>query len=149
MALIVGTDRGFVTRDQGAERMLKIVRFLKNADRFHGVWPHFLNGNTGKVMPVFGKYDDGGDLIETAFMMQGLLTARQYFTRNTAVEREIRENGVTYNVYEAIRAAAKSVVASSPYFVPGPHGMELLRSLRGRGIDVTVLTNSLHTPRSW
>ena len=91
MALIVGTDRGFVTRDQGAERMLKIVRFLKSADRFHGVWPHFLNGNTGKVMPVFGKYDDGGDLIETAFMMQGLLTARQYFTRNTAAEREIRD----------------------------------------------------------
>ncbi|WP_066820790.1 hypothetical protein [Sphingomonas mali] len=91
MALIVGTDRGFVTRAQGAERMLKIVRFLKSADRFHGVWPHFLNGNTGKVMPVFGKYDDGGDLIETAFMMQGLLTARQYFTRDTPAEREIRD----------------------------------------------------------
>jgi hypothetical protein len=105
MALIVGTDRGFVTRDQGAERMLKIVRFLKSADRFHGVWPHYLNGNTGKVMPVFGKYDDGGDLIETAFMMQGLLTARQYFTRDTAAEREIRDtiaslwNGVEWDWY--------------------------------------------------
>ena len=91
MALVAGVDRGFVTREQGVERMLKIVRFLKGADRFHGVWPHFLNGNTGKVMPVFGKYDDGGDLIETAFMMQGLLTARQYFTHNTPNERELRE----------------------------------------------------------
>ncbi len=91
MALVTGIDRGFVTRDQGVDRMLRIVRFLKSADRFHGVWPHFLNGNTGKVMPVFGKYDDGGDLIETAFMMQGLLAARQYFTRNNAGEREIRD----------------------------------------------------------
>jgi hypothetical protein len=91
MALIAGNDRGFVTREQGAERLLKIVRFLKTADRFHGVWPHFLNGNTGKVMPYFGKYDDGGDLIETAFLMQGLLTARQYFSRDTPAEREIRD----------------------------------------------------------
>lgn len=91
MALIVGIDRGFVTREQGVERFRQILRFLKTADRFHGVWPHFLNGNTGKTMPYFGKYDNGGDLIETAFMMQGLLTARQYFTRNNAAEREIRE----------------------------------------------------------
>jgi len=91
MALCVGVERGFVTRDQGAERMLKIVRFLAKADRFHGVWPHFLDGNTGKVNPYFGKYDDGGDLVETAFMMQGLLTARQYFDRDTPGEREIRD----------------------------------------------------------
>ena len=91
MAIVAGIDRGFVTRDQGAQRMLKIVRFLKSADRFHGVWPHFLNGNTGRTMAYFGKYDDGGDLIETAFMMQGLLTARQYFTKTTPAEREIRD----------------------------------------------------------
>lgn len=91
MALVAGTDRGFVTREQGAERMLKIVRFLAKADRFHGVWPHFLRGDTGKVNAYFGKYDDGGDLVETAFLMQGLLTARQYFARDTPAEREIRD----------------------------------------------------------
>lgn len=91
MALVVGTERQFVTRAQGAERMLKIVRFLAKADRFHGVWPHFLNGDTGKVIPFFGKYDNGGDLVETAFMMQGLLTARQYFAADTPTEREIRD----------------------------------------------------------
>ena len=51
----------------------KIVRFLKRADRFHGVWPHFLDGRTGRVNPYFGKYDNGGDLVETAFLVQGLL----------------------------------------------------------------------------
>jgi exo beta-1,2-glucooligosaccharide sophorohydrolase (non-reducing end) len=91
MALVVGVERGFITRDQGVERMLKIVRFLSKADRFHGVWPHFLDGRTGKVIPYFGKYDNGGDLVETAFLVQGLLAARQYFSRETQGEQEIRD----------------------------------------------------------
>ena len=91
MALLAGTERQFITREQCAERLLKITRFLGKADRFHGVWPHFLNGTTGKVIPYFGKYDDGGDLVETAFLCQGLLAARQYFDRDNAAEREIRQ----------------------------------------------------------
>jgi hypothetical protein len=91
MALVAGTERGFVTRDQCVERMLKIVRFLKRADRFHGAFPHYLDGRTGHVWPLFGKYDNGGDLVETAFLMQGLLTARQYFQGDSAEEREIRD----------------------------------------------------------
>jgi exo beta-1,2-glucooligosaccharide sophorohydrolase (non-reducing end) len=91
MALMVGVDRGFITREQGTERMLKIVRFLAKADRFHGVWPHFLDGRTGKVIPYFGPYDNGGDLVETAFLMQGLLAARQYFNHDDSGEHEIRD----------------------------------------------------------
>ncbi|MGH8020332.1 MAG: glucoamylase family protein, partial [Opitutaceae bacterium] len=90
MALLVAIEREFITREQGVERMLKIVRFLADADRFHGVWAHFLHGKTGKVIPFFGKYDDGGDLVETAFVIQGLLAARQYFDRDTEAEEEIR-----------------------------------------------------------
>ena len=91
MAMLVAAERGFAPRDAIAERVLAIARFLERADRFHGVWPHFLDGNTGKTVPFFGKYDNGGDLVETAFMIQGLLAARQYFDRDDAVEREIRE----------------------------------------------------------
>lgn len=91
MATIVAAERGFITREQAAERLVAIVRFLGKADRFHGVWPHFLDGRTGKAVAYFGPYDDGGDLVETAFLMQGLLAARQYFTRNNAAEREIVE----------------------------------------------------------
>ena len=90
MALLVGAERGFATRAEVADRMLRILRFLKTADRFHGVWPHFLNGNTGRKMAYFGKYDDGGDLVETAFLMQGLLCARQYFDHADPRETEIR-----------------------------------------------------------
>lgn len=92
MAILVAVERGFIPRDQGVERLLQIVRFLGRADRFHGVWPHFLDGRTGCVWPLFGKYDDGGDLVETAFMMQGLLAARHYFDQNNPSEREVRES---------------------------------------------------------
>ncbi len=91
MAMLVAAERGFAPRNDVAERVLRIVRFLARADRFHGVWPHFLDGDTGRAVPFFGKYDNGGDLVETAFMIQALLAARQYFDRNNAVEREIRD----------------------------------------------------------
>lgn len=77
MALIVGIERNFITRQQGIDRMKKIVSFLETADRFHGVWSHWINGNTGKVIPFSAK-DNGGDLVETSFLVQGLLTFRQY-----------------------------------------------------------------------
>lgn len=90
MAIVVGVERGFITREQGVERLQKITHFLSTADRFHGVWPHFLDGRTGKVISYFGEYDDGGNLMETAFLMQGLLVARQYFNRDTPQETKIR-----------------------------------------------------------
>ncbi len=94
MAIITAAERGFITRDQAVQRLLMIVRFLKKADTFHGAFPHFLDGNTGNVIPLFGKHDNGGDLVETAFLMEGLLTARQYFNKNIADENEIR-NSIT------------------------------------------------------
>jgi hypothetical protein len=77
--LVVGVDRGFISREQGVERLTKIVGFLEHAQRYHGAWSHYMDGSTGKTMPVFGMFDDGGDLVETSFLMQGLLAARQYF----------------------------------------------------------------------
>jgi hypothetical protein len=79
MALIVGVDRHFITREEGVQRLTRIVDFLEHADRYHGVWSHYMDGNAGHTMPVFGMFDNGGDLVETSFLMQGLLAARQYF----------------------------------------------------------------------
>jgi hypothetical protein len=89
MATVVAMERGFITRQEGAGRLLKSVNFLEKADRFHGVWPHFVDGRTGKVIPRFGKYDNGGDLIETAFLIEGLLVARQYFKDGNELERAV------------------------------------------------------------
>jgi len=77
MALVVGMERNFITRDQGIQQVTKIVSFLEKADRFHGAWSHWIDGNTGKVIP-FSTKDNGGDLVETSFLVQGLITFRQY-----------------------------------------------------------------------
>jgi exo beta-1,2-glucooligosaccharide sophorohydrolase (non-reducing end) len=89
MAIVVGADRGFVTHQQAIDRLLQITAFLSRADRFHGAWPHFLSGSTGHCLPVFGMYDDGADLVETSFLMEGLLTARQYFKADGPSGREL------------------------------------------------------------
>lgn len=88
MAILVGIERGFITRVQGMERLEKIVRFLETSDRFHGAWPHWWNGETGRVKP-FGRKDNGGDLVETSFLTQGLLCVRQYFSNGNAREKEL------------------------------------------------------------
>ncbi len=90
MALVVGVNRQFITRAQGLARMQTIVGFLKNtAQTFHGAFPHWLNGATGAVVP-FSAQDDGADLVETSFLMEGLLTARQYFNGADAAETQLR-----------------------------------------------------------
>lgn len=88
MAILVAIDRGFIKREEGRERLEKIVHFLETADRFHGAWPHWWNGETGKVKP-FGRKDNGGDLVETSYMLQGLLCVRQYFSKGNKKEKQL------------------------------------------------------------
>ena len=90
LALMIGSERGFVSRTDAAQRALTMARFLEKADRYHGAWAHWINGSTGKTIN-FSKTDDGADIVETALLMQGLLTIRQYFDQNNAVEKELRE----------------------------------------------------------
>lgn len=89
-ALVVGMERGFITREQGVGRLERIVGFLERAPRYHGAWAHFMNGTTDASLPVFGKLDDGGDLVETSFLIQGLLTARQYLDHAQPRERALQ-----------------------------------------------------------
>ena len=89
MAWLVGIERGWLERQQVAERLAGTLTFLEQADRFRGVWPHWMNGASGRTLP-FSSRDDGGDLVETAFMVQALLTARQYFDASTPLEDSIR-----------------------------------------------------------
>jgi exo beta-1,2-glucooligosaccharide sophorohydrolase (non-reducing end) len=92
MALVVGVERGFITREQGAERLNRITTFLEKAPRYHGAWSHFMDGKTGESLPVFDVIDSGGDLVESAFMIEGLLAARQYFNRSTPQETELAKH---------------------------------------------------------
>lgn len=83
MAILAGVNRNFITRQQGLTRLTTMTNFLaNNAKRYHGAFPHWLNGATGATVPFSAK-DDGADLVETSYLMQGLLTARQYFNSTT------------------------------------------------------------------
>lgn len=90
MSIPVGIERGWISREEGANRVLKTVEFLRDkAERFHGVWSHWLNGTSGEVIS-FSTYDNGADLVESAFMFQGLLTLKHYFTDTNDTETAIR-----------------------------------------------------------
>ncbi|WP_432798456.1 glucoamylase family protein [Poriferisphaera sp. WC338] len=90
--LIVGAERDFITREQAAKRTLKIVRFLQDkTPRYHGAWAHRFNGRTGETIPFFNPADNGGDIVETSFLVEGILASRQYFTQDNPIENEIRK----------------------------------------------------------
>ena len=87
----IAVERNFISREDAAARVLKICLFLRDqATRYHGAWSHWINGKTGDVIP-FSQYDDGADLVETSYAVQGLLTVRQYFDHDDAVEGQIRD----------------------------------------------------------
>jgi len=102
MAILIGIERGFITRQQGFERINTMVNFLSRAstDRFHGAFPHWMNGVTGRTIP-FSPRDDGADLVETAFLMQGLLAVQEYFRNGLPEERAIVP--VIQQMYEDVR----------------------------------------------
>ena len=72
MAIIVAVERKWITREEGAERLHKIVNYIRKADSFHGMFPHWWESPSGKVRP-FGRKDDDGDILESSFMFQGVL----------------------------------------------------------------------------
>ncbi len=90
MSILVGINRGFITREAGLERFSKIADFLEKADRFHGAWPHWMYGETGKVKP-FGTKDNGGDIVETAYLIQGLICVKNYLKQDVPEEKELAE----------------------------------------------------------
>ncbi|OPB86905.1 glucoamylase family protein [Elizabethkingia ursingii] len=104
MSIISATNRGYIKRKDAVERLNKIADFLAKADRFHGAWSHWIDGETGKVKP-FGTKDNGGDLVETSFLAQGFLVVREYFRNGTAEEKALAEKydklwkGIEWNWY--------------------------------------------------
>ena len=86
MAILTGIERKFITREEGFDRLKRIISFLEKSDRFHGAWPHWLYGETGKVKP-FSKKDNGGDIVETSFLAQGMITVLEYFKDGNSEER--------------------------------------------------------------
>ena len=90
MAILVAAERGFISRADALLRIATIVNFYKNkCSAYHGAYAHWINGATGATVP-FSAQDDGADLVETSYLMQGLLCARQYFGLNNPTETALR-----------------------------------------------------------
>ena len=90
LATVVAVNRGWIGRDTALNRLIKIADFLIKADCYHGIYPHFMNGATGKTIP-FGRVDDGADIVETSYLVMGMLVAKQYFNGNTLKEKYFRK----------------------------------------------------------
>lgn len=90
MAILVGIERNFITREAAVERLNKIIGFLQSADRFHGAWSHWIDGTNGSVIP-FSPMDNGGDLVETAFLVQGLICVKEYFKEGSDTEKTLAQ----------------------------------------------------------
>ena len=86
MATIVAVNRGWIGRDTALNRLIKIADFLIKANCYHGIYPHFINGTTGKAIP-FDRTDDGADIVETSYLMMGMLVAKEYFNGNSLPEK--------------------------------------------------------------
>lgn len=89
MALIVAVERGWVARDAALARLRRMLDALLRATRYHGVFPHFFDGTSGQTIPMTVQ-DDAADLVETSFLVMGLLCVRQYFAEDTAAARRLR-----------------------------------------------------------
>ena len=101
MAMLAAVQRNFVTRAQALGRIDTIVNFLtNNATRFHGAFSHWINGATGATVP-FSTQDDGGDIVETSYMIQGLLCARQYFNSTTDPTETSLRTAIN-NIYDSV-----------------------------------------------
>lgn len=103
--ILVAVDRGYVKREDAVKRLHHIMDFLAKADRFHGAWSHWINGETGKVVPFGGGKDDGGDLVETAFLTESLICIREYFKDGNQEEKLLAQKcdelwkGIEWNWY--------------------------------------------------
>lgn len=104
MAIVAGMEREFIPRDSAVARLNNIADFLKNTTRFHGAWPHWINGKTGETR-AFGKKDNGGDIVETSFLAQGFLVVREYLKNGSEEERAVAQKydelwkGIEWNWY--------------------------------------------------
>lgn len=94
MTTIVAVQRNWIGRDTAVKHLIKMVKFLEKANHYHGIFPHWLNGETGKTIP-FSRKDDGGDVVESAYLFAGLIAAKEYFDGNNQKEEELR-NRITW-----------------------------------------------------
>jgi hypothetical protein len=92
-AYAVGVERGWMERADAVERTLAALRFFMESDQsgeagatgYRGFYFHFLDMSSGRRV-----WQSEVSLIDTAFLMAGVLTAAAYFTAATPPESDLR-----------------------------------------------------------
>ena len=137
MTILVGIKNGYVTRTDAVSRLSTALNFLQNANRFHGAWPHWMDGNTGNVIP-FSTKDNGGDLVETAFLAQGLICVREYF-KNSSDATELAISKKADDLWKGIEWNWYTQGQNVLYWHWSPnYNFEMNHQLRG--FDETLIT---------
>jgi hypothetical protein len=98
--IIVGVERGFIPRQEGLDLILRQLRFLDTkAEKQKGAFGHWMDDGSGEIKP-FMNPGTSVDLVETAFLIEGVIIAREYFKGDTPEEKELREiaNRLSANV---------------------------------------------------
>lgn len=94
-AYLVGVERGWITREQAIERVLKTLEFLKNLPQgpeasgvsgYRGWFYHFLNTQDARRFKTVELSS-----IDTGLLMAGILSCMTYFDRNNPNEENIRK----------------------------------------------------------
>src|SRR5260370_26699969 len=62
LATLVAVERSCITRDAALDRLIQIADFLIKAESYHGIYPHFIEGNTGKTI-AFDRLDYAADVL--------------------------------------------------------------------------------------
>lgn len=91
MAWIVAVERGWVTRLEALRHVRRMLTALMGAETYRGAYPHFMDGASGKTVPM-SEHDDAADLVETSFLVMGLLCARQYFAEDAPDASQLRRD---------------------------------------------------------
>ncbi len=113
MAIVAAADRGWITRAAAAARVRQVAEFYDTRPRlFHGAFSHWIDGTTGLTIPFDAPDDSSGDIVETGFLVQGLLAARRYFDAATPDEEAIR--ALATHIWERVDWNAYRPNASSP-----------------------------------
>lgn len=137
MTILVGVKNGYVTKAEAVSRLSTALNFLQNANRFHGAWPHWMNGTNGQVIP-FSPQDDGGDLVETAFLAQGLICVREYFKSSTDTS-EIALSQKADTLFKGIEWSWYTKGENTLYWHWSPnHNFQINMQLKG--FDETLIT---------
>ena len=90
LGLLVAGEHKLISRQALLSRLTRMVKFLETAQNHHGVFTTFYDGRLG--VPYYRDSIPTYDIRGTSHLMESLLVAREYFSKDDSQEQLLREN---------------------------------------------------------